>query len=96
MILEGQMAASVARVTEISAKSDTSFEDAINVAVSRASETLRGVTAAWVKEQNVDIEDGRIVAWKVDLLVTFVLEQLPAAGSRTTAPGEAGAGGRAG
>jgi flavin-binding protein dodecin len=59
---------------EISAKSDTSFEDAINVAVSRASEILRGVTAAWVKEQNVDIEDGRIVAWKVDLLVTFVLE----------------------
>jgi dodecin len=74
MILEGQMAATVARVTEISAKSDTSFEDAINVAVSRASQTLRGVTAAWVKEQNVDIKDGRIVAWKVDLLVTFVLE----------------------
>ena len=62
------MAGTVARVTEISAKSDTSFDDAINVAVSRASQTLRGVTAAWVKEQNVDIEDGRIVAWKVDLL----------------------------
>src|SRR5208283_938295 len=69
-----QMAGTVARVTEISAKSDTSFDDAINVAVSRASQTLRGVTAAWVKEQNVDIEDGRIVAWKVDLLVTFVLQ----------------------
>ena len=41
------MAGTVARVTEISAKSDTSFEDAINVAVSRASQTLRGVTAAW-------------------------------------------------
>jgi dodecin len=74
MIVEGQMAGTVARVTEISAKSDTSFEDAIDVAVSRASQTLRGVTAAWVKEQNVDIEDGRIVAWKVDLLVTFVLQ----------------------
>jgi dodecin len=74
MILEGQMTGTVARVTEISAKSDTSFEDAINVAVSRASQTLRGVTAAWVKEQSVHIEDGRIVAWKVDLLVTFVLE----------------------
>jgi len=46
MILEGQMAGTVARVTEISAKSDTSFEDAINVAVSRASQTLHGVTAA--------------------------------------------------
>ena len=55
------MAGTVARVTEISAKSDTSFEDAINMAVSRASQTLRGVTAAWVKEQNVDIEDGRMV-----------------------------------
>ena len=74
MVLEGQMAGTVARVTEISAKSDTSFDDAISVAVSRASQTLRGVTAAWVKEQNVDIVDGRIVAWKVDLLVTFVLE----------------------
>ena len=50
------------------------FEDAIYAAVSRASQTLRGVTAAWVKEQSVHIEDGRIVAWKVDLLVTFVLE----------------------
>ncbi len=82
------MAGTVARVTEISAKSDTSFEDAINLAVSRASQTLRGVTAAWVKEQSVDIEDGRIVAWKVDLLVTFVLEELPAVGSSTTVPGE--------
>ncbi len=68
------MAGTVARVTEISAKSDTSFEDAVNVAVSRASQTLRGVTGAWVKEQSVAVEDGRIVAWKVDLLVTFVLE----------------------
>ena len=74
MILEGQMTGTVARVTEISAKSDTSFKDRINVAVSRASQTLRGVTAAWVKEQSIDIEDGRIVAWKVDMLVTFVLE----------------------
>ena len=74
MILEGQMAGTVARVTEISAKSDISFEDAINLAVSRASQTLRGVTGAWVKEQSVAIEDGRIVAWKVDMLVTFVLE----------------------
>ena len=57
------MGGTVARVTEISAKSDTSFEAAVNVAVSRASQTLRGVTAAWVKEHSVDIEDGRIVAW---------------------------------
>lgn len=68
------MAGTVARVTEISAKSDTSFEDAIKVAVGRAHETLRNLTSAWVKEQEVEISDGRITAYKVNLLVTFVLE----------------------
>jgi len=68
------MAGSVARVTEISAKSDTSFEDAIAVAVERASQTLRGIMSAWVKEQEVQISDGRITGYKVNLLITFVLE----------------------
>ena len=68
------MAGTVARVTELSAKSDTSFEDAIQVAVERANQTLRGLTSAWVKEQEVEITDGRISAYKVNLLVTFVLE----------------------
>ena len=67
---------SVARVSEITAKSESSFDDAIRVAVQRASETLRGLTSAWVKEQEVEIdpESGRITAYKVNLLVTFVLE----------------------
>ena len=67
---------SVARVTEITAKSESSFDDAIRVAVERASETLRGMTSAWVKEQEVEIDpdSGRITAYKVNLLVTFVLE----------------------
>lgn len=68
------MAGTVARVTEISAKSDTGFEDAIKTAINRASETLRGMTSAWVKEQEVEIHDGTITAYKVNLLVTFVLE----------------------
>jgi dodecin len=68
------MPGTVARVTEISAKSDTSFEDAIKVAVGRATQTLRGVTSAWVKEQEVEISDGQISFYKVNLLVTFVLE----------------------
>lgn len=68
------MAGTVARVTEISAKSDTSFADAIKVAVDRASQTLRGLTSAWVKEQEVEISDGQIASYKVNLLVTFVLE----------------------
>lgn len=64
----------VARVTEISARSATSFEDAIKVGVERATQTLRGVTSAWVKEQQVKIDDGRVVEYQVNLLVTFVLE----------------------
>jgi flavin-binding protein dodecin len=51
---------SVARVTEISATSQTSFEDAINSAISRAIQTLRGVEGAWVKDMNVLIENGNI------------------------------------
>jgi dodecin len=64
----------VARVTEISATSTTGFEDAIKVGVERASKTLRNVTGAWVKEQRVDISDGAVVGYQVNLLVTFVLE----------------------
>jgi len=65
---------SVARVTELSATSQTSFEDAIKEAVDRASQTLRNVESAWVKDQNVLIEDGRITGYKVNLAITFVLE----------------------
>jgi hypothetical protein len=65
---------SVARVTELSAISETSFEDAINQAVSRATSTLRGVEGAWVKDMNVQIQDGNITGYKVNLEVTFVLE----------------------
>jgi flavin-binding protein dodecin len=64
----------VARVTEISAKSTESFEDAIKVGVERAGRTLRNLTSAWVKEQQVEIEDGAIVGYQVNLMVTFVLE----------------------
>jgi len=69
------MSSSVARVSEISAKSEKSFEDAIQVALGRASKTLRNVTSAWVKEQRVDVTNGRISSYQVNLLVTFVLEE---------------------
>ena len=65
---------SVARVTEISSTSEKSFEDAIKVGLERATSTLRGAEGAWVKEQKVDVADGRITAWQVVLEVTFVLE----------------------
>jgi flavin-binding protein dodecin len=65
---------SVARVTEISAISETSFEDAIRIGIERANQTLRNLEGAWVKEQQVQISDGRITGYKVNLLITFVLE----------------------
>ncbi|HEX5828144.1 MAG TPA: dodecin family protein [Candidatus Limnocylindrales bacterium] len=64
----------VARVTEISCRSETSFEDAMRTGIERANRTLRNVKGAWVKEQHVDIEDGRVVGYKVNLLITFVLD----------------------
>jgi flavin-binding protein dodecin len=66
---------SVARVTELSATSQTGFEDAINEAVARATKTLRGVEGAWVKDMNVLIEDNNIVGYKVNVEITFVLEE---------------------
>jgi flavin-binding protein dodecin len=65
---------SVARVTEISSTSDQSFENAIQQGVERAAKTLRNVKGAWIKEQQIDIEDGRIVGYRVNMLVTFVLD----------------------
>jgi flavin-binding protein dodecin len=66
---------SVARVTEISVRSEKSFEDAIQAGVNRANKTLRNVTSAWVKEQRVDVSNGRINGYQVNLLVTFVLDE---------------------
>jgi flavin-binding protein dodecin len=64
----------VARVTEISSTSAKGFDDAVNEGVARATKTLRNVTGAWVKEQRVDVKDGRIVEYQVNLLVTFILD----------------------
>jgi flavin-binding protein dodecin len=64
----------VARVVEISATSDKSFEDALKQGIARATKTLRNVKSAWVKEQEVRIDGERIVDYKVNMLVTFVLE----------------------
>jgi flavin-binding protein dodecin len=66
---------SVARITEISSASDTSFEDAIRQGVARAASTLRNVRSAWVKEQEVQVENGQITRYKVVMKITFVLEE---------------------
>ncbi|GGB91692.1 hypothetical protein GCM10011363_05360 [Marivita lacus] len=65
---------SVARVTEISATSPNSFDEATRMGIERASKTLRGMTGAWVKDQNVMIEGGKITEFKVNLAVTFILD----------------------
>ena len=65
---------SVARVTEIIASSSKSFDDAVENGVKRASKTLKNVKAAWVQDQNVVCDDGKITEYRVTLKVTFVLE----------------------
>lgn len=68
------MPSTVAKITELSVRSETSFEDAIASGIARASQTLRNVSGAWVKDQKVEIRDGKIVAYQVMLEVTFVLD----------------------
>jgi flavin-binding protein dodecin len=65
---------SVARVVEISSTSTKSFEDAMQQGIARATKTLRQVRSAWIKEQEVRIEGDRIADYKVNMLITFVLD----------------------
>lgn len=65
----------VAKVTEITAESPESFEHALKVGVERASKTLQNVTGVWIKEQKARVEDGRIIAYRVDMKVTFLLKE---------------------
>lgn len=65
---------SVARVTEIIASSEKSFDDAVKAGVARAAKTLENVTGAWVADQKLTIKKGKIVEYRVHLKVTFVLK----------------------
>jgi dodecin len=65
---------SVAKVSEISATSTKSFEDAIQQGLARASKSLRGIKSAWIKEQQIRYENGRINEYQVNMMVTFVLD----------------------
>ncbi|MBI5284328.1 MAG: dodecin domain-containing protein [Chloroflexi bacterium] len=83
---------SVARVTEITSQSPRSFEDAIRQGIRRANETLRNISGGWVKEQQVEVADGKITGYRVNLLVTFILEDAPrgrAAAAKAPAPAKA-------
>jgi flavin-binding protein dodecin len=65
---------SVAKVSEISTTSAKSFEDAIQQGLNRAGKTLRNIRSAWIKEQTVRCEGGRITEYQVNMMVTFVLD----------------------
>ncbi len=65
---------SVAKVIEISAESTTSFEDAVSQGIAKASKTVHNIKSAWIQEQQVKIENNKVVAFRVDLKVTFVLD----------------------
>jgi flavin-binding protein dodecin len=65
---------SVARATEISATSEQSFEEVIRQGLERVTRSLRGVTSAWIKEQQVKLRDGKIAEYQVNMQVSFVLD----------------------
>ncbi|HEU0304485.1 MAG TPA: dodecin family protein [Gaiellaceae bacterium] len=65
---------SVAKVVELTASSPTSFEDAVKVGIDKAGESLRNIQGAWVSEEKVDVENGQIVAYRVTMRITFLVE----------------------
>ena len=65
---------SIAKISEISATSTKSFEDAVRQGISRANKTLRHVRSAWIKEQKVRVRDGSITEFQVNMMVTFIVE----------------------
>ncbi|HCK83630.1 MAG TPA: dodecin domain-containing protein [Hyphomonadaceae bacterium] len=65
---------SVAKVVELTASSKKSIEDAIENGLARAADTLTDIQGAWVQDIKVDVEDGKITAWRVNMKVTFVLK----------------------
>ena len=66
---------SIARVTEITSASSKSFQDAIEAGITRANKTLRNVSGAWIQNKKVVVEKGKIVEYRVNMKVTFVLEK---------------------
>ena len=64
---------SVAKVTEIISSSKEGFDDAVNQGIKRASKTLKGITSAWIQDQQVMVKDGKVKEYRVNMKVTFVL-----------------------
>lgn len=64
----------VAKISEITATSDKSFADAIRMGIKRASKTLKNITSAWIADQEVMIDKGKVTGYRVRMRITFVLE----------------------
>jgi flavin-binding protein dodecin len=65
---------SVAKVSEITASSEVSFDDAVRVGIARASRTLKNIKGAWINEQTVEVKNGEVQSYRVNMKVTFVLD----------------------
>lgn len=65
---------SVAKIIEVTAESTESFEGAIRTGIEEASKSLKNIEGAWVKEQKVVVNDGKITGFRVDMKLTFVME----------------------
>lgn len=70
----------VLKVVEVLAESDSSFEDAAQSAVTKASETVRNIKSVYIKDMNAAVENNRIVSYRVNAKISFLLEDQPAAG----------------
>lgn len=66
---------SVAKIIEVTAESGKNFEDAIDMGVAHASETVEDIQSAWIKEMKVVVENGKVKAYRVDMKVTFLLHK---------------------
>jgi hypothetical protein len=64
---------SVAKVTEITSTSTKSFDDAVHAGITRANKTLQNIKGAWINGMKVDVESGRITNYRVDMKITFIL-----------------------
>lgn len=64
---------SIAKVTEVIAMSEKSFDDAVERGVERANKTLKNIRSAWVSDHSVDVDNGKITSYKVRLKITFIL-----------------------
>lgn len=80
---------SVAKNIEISSTSTKSFEDAINQGIQRASQSLKNVRGAWIKEQKVNVKNGKISEYDVIMVITFVLDEGSPIGGEITTGGKA-------